>query len=227
MPDPVNTRPYRSPRRRERAAATRAAVLRAAHELFTAAGYADTPVSEVAARARVSVDTVYASVGRKPQLLLAVHDMVLGSAGEPVPAEQRDYVRAIRAAPDARSKIEVYASALGRLLPTTAPLAEALRVAGLTDPECRRVWEDLDERRARHMRLFAADLRATGELRGDLSDDEVADLVWSMNAPSYFSALIRRGRTPEQYAALLVDVWTRTLLVQDEAGTTRRSGRLR
>ena len=47
---------------------------------------------------KVSVDTLYASVGRKPQLLLAVHDMALGSSDEPVAAEQRDYVAAMRAA---------------------------------------------------------------------------------------------------------------------------------
>ena len=93
------------------------------------------------------MDTVYASVGRKPQMLLAVHDAVLGG-GEPVPAEQRDYVRAVREADGARAKIAVYAEALGRLLPGTVPIAEALRVAGQTDADCRAVREGLDERRA-------------------------------------------------------------------------------
>ena len=92
---PGDTRPYRSPRREEQAAATRRRILRAAKQLFTTKGYSDTGVAEVARRAKVSVDTLYASVGRKPQLLLAVHDMVLGSADEPIPAEQREYVAAI------------------------------------------------------------------------------------------------------------------------------------
>jgi hypothetical protein len=47
----------------------------------------------------VSVDTLYEAVGRKPQLLLAVHDMELAGREAPVEAEQRDYVRQIRAAP--------------------------------------------------------------------------------------------------------------------------------
>jgi AcrR family transcriptional regulator len=212
VPEPVKTRSYRSVARRQQAEATRRAVLTAAHRLFTRHGYADTPVAEVAAAAKVSVDTVYASVGRKPQLLLAVHDMVLGSADEPVPAESRDYVVAIRQAQGARAKIDVYAEALGRLLPRTVPIADALRVAALTDPGCRAVWEGLNERRARNMRLFAADLRATGELRDDLSDDDVADLVWSTNSPEFYLLTTSRGRTPEQYAALVRDLWTRTLL---------------
>jgi hypothetical protein len=53
-------------------------------------------LAQVAQRADVSVDTLYASVGRKRQLLPAAHDMVLGSSDEPVPAEERDYVVAVR-----------------------------------------------------------------------------------------------------------------------------------
>lgn len=184
----------------------------AARSLFTARGYADTSVSDIAASAGVAVDTVYASVGRKPQLLLAVHDMVLGSADEPVPAQQRDYVRAMQGATGAREKLRIYADALGRLLPRTVPLADALRVAALTDPGCRAVWNGLNERRAQNMRLLAADLRSTGEVREDLTDEDVADLVWSTNSPEFYLLTVSRGRTPEQYADLVRDLWTRTLL---------------
>ena len=212
MPDEVKTRSYRSPARRARAEATRRRILVAAAALFGQQGYADTSVAQVAARARVSVDTLYASVGRKPQILLAVHDLVLGEGAGPVPAEQRDYVAAVRRADGARAKIEAYAEALGRLLPEAVPLSDALRVAGITDPDCRSVWEGLNERRAVNMRLFAADLRSTGELREDLTDGDVADLVWSMNSPEYYLLVTSRGRTPPEYAAWVADVWTRTLL---------------
>ena len=117
MPHPVKTRAYRSTVRTEQAAATRRAVLTAARELFTTTGYAGTTVADIARLAGVSVDTVYTSVGRKPELLLAVHDMALGGGDEPVAAEGRDYVAAIRAADGARAKLEVYALALGERLP--------------------------------------------------------------------------------------------------------------
>lgn len=76
---------------------------------------AGTPVAEIARAAGVSVDTLYETVGLKPQLLLAVHDMELAGADAPVEAERRDYVRAIRAAPTAAAKITTYAEALARL----------------------------------------------------------------------------------------------------------------
>lgn len=208
----VKTRPYRSAVRAERAARTRRAVLSAARGLFQEDGYAATSVSDVARRAGVSVDTVYTSVGRKPQLLLAVIDMTLGGGDEPVPAEDREYVRAIRAAPTAEEKITVYASALGELLPRTAPLLQALKQAAEADPECARVRRELDERRAGNMRLFAADLRSTGELREDLSDDDVADLVWSTNSVEYFGLLASRGWDAHRFTTLLRDLWSRVLL---------------
>ena len=77
MPEGVNKRKYDASRRRAAAELTRVAVLRAARELFTSRGYAGTSVAEIARVAGVSVDTLYETVGRKPQLLLAVHDMEL------------------------------------------------------------------------------------------------------------------------------------------------------
>lgn len=212
MTEGVNKRRYDASRRRAAAEQTRAAVLRAARELFTARGYAATPVAEIARVAGVSVDTLYETVGRKPQLLLAVHDMELAGGDAPVAAEQRGYVQQIRAAPTAVAKITAYTEALARLLPKTVPLLDSLRAAGEKDPACREVYQAVRDRRAANMRLFAADLRSTGELRDDLDDDTVADLVWSMNAPEYFLLITSRGGTPERYAAMVRDVWIRTLL---------------
>jgi len=216
--DPVKGRTYDASRRRAAAERTRLAVLAAARDLFTEGGYAATSVQAVADRAGVSLDTVYASVGRKPQLLLAVHDAALAEGPAPVPAEQRGYVRAVRAAPTAEAKIRTYADALARVLPRTVPIMRALREAGATEPECLAQHDALSERRAANMRLLVADLRATGELRPELSDDDAADLVWSLNSPEWFGLVTGRGRTPQQYADLLADVLVRTLLAVPAGG---------
>lgn len=208
----VKTRTYRSTVRAEQAHRTRLAVLRAAKELLTEHGYDGTTVAMVAAAAGVSVDTVYASVGRKPQLAVAVVDMVLGSSNEPVPAHERDYVRAVQAAATGREKLAVYAAALRTLVPRTAPLLEALRRAGETDPASATAWSMVMDRRAANMLLMAADLRASGDLRADLTDREVADVIWSTNSPEYWLLLHSRGWSANRYAALLEDLWCRLLL---------------
>ena len=212
MPDTVKTRSYRSTVRAERAAATRRAVLVAARDLLGRHGYDATTVAMVAESAGVSVDTVYSSVGRKPQLAVAVVDMVLGSSDDPLPAQERGYVRAVREAQGARRKIELYAAAVGVVVPRTAALLDSLRRAGETDEACARAWSSVVERRSANMALLAADLRATGELRDDLADREVADLVWSMNSPEYWLLLQSRGWTPERYGRQLADLWCRVLL---------------
>ena len=212
MTEPVKARSYRSPMRAEQAAATRRAVLVAARELFTTTGYAGSTVADVARLAGVSVDTVYTSVGRKPELLLAVHDMALGGGDEPLSAQQRDYVAAVLAAPGARAKLETYAAALAERLPSVVPLAESLRVAAEHDPACRAVLEGLDERRRSNMRRFAAELRATGEVRPELTDEQVAHLLWATNSPAFYRLATSGGRGPGDYADLVLDLWTRTLL---------------
>jgi AcrR family transcriptional regulator len=206
-------RGYHSPRREEQAAATRAAVLAAARDLFVAQGYAGTTVAQIARSARVAVDTVYATVGRKPALLREVLETAISGTDVAVPAQQRDYVMRVRAAATAREKITHYVTALVQIQDRLAPVFLALRDAGSTDPDSAALWQEIAQRRARNMREFAADLRGTGELRADLTDDDVADIVWSMNGPEYWVLLVgERGWSAERFGAYLIDAWARLLL---------------
>ncbi len=219
MSDTVKPRRYTSPVRAERAVRTRKQVLAAARDLLSDNGYDATTVAQIAGRAGVSVDTVYTSVGRKPELAVAVVDMVLGAADEPVPAEERDYVRAVRSAVTGRDKLALYAAALRTLVPRTAPLLEALRRAGESDPASASAWSMVMDRRAANMLLLAADLRASGDLREDLTDREVADIIWTTNSPEYWLLLHSRGWSAKRYAELLEDLWCRLLLVPDRPVT--------
>jgi AcrR family transcriptional regulator len=207
------TRRYHSPRRAEQAAATRRAVLAAAREVFVAKGYGAATVAEIAARAGTSVDTVYASVGRKPALLRELVETALSGQDAAVPAQQREYVARIRATAGAAGKLAVYAEAVTAIQQRLAAVFLALRDAAVTEPDCARLWDEISERRARNMLEFAADLRGTGELRDDLTDEQVADVVWSMNAAEYWDLLVgRRGWSPERFAGWLADAWTRMFL---------------
>src|ERR1700739_3976613 len=116
MPDSVKRR-YNATGRRQAAARTRAAILDAARELFTDRGYLATPMAAIAERAGVALDTVYASVGRKPELAMLLIESVISGTEEAVTAEQRDSVRAIRTAKDADAKIAIYAAAITAIAP--------------------------------------------------------------------------------------------------------------
>ncbi len=211
--DSVKARPYRSDLRARSRADTRARIVGAARALFAEHGYAGTTVAAVAREAQVAVDTVYASVGRKPQLALVVVDDILGEGGGPVPSQQRGYVAAVRAITGGRAKLALYADALGRLMPQVAPLLQALARAGEDDAACAEAWRLIDERRAANMLRLAADLRTTGEVREEVSDEDVATLVWSTNSWEFRDLLARRGIVGERYAPYLAELWARALLV--------------
>jgi len=206
-------RRYHSPRRAEQAAATRRDVLAAARELFVRNGYAATTVAEIARAAQVAVDTVYAAVGRKPAMLREVLETAISGTDQAVPAGDRDYVAHIRAAHSARDKLTVYADAIVHIQSRLAPVYLAIRDAAATDPDSAELWAEINGRRAANMRNFAADLRATGELRCDLSDDEVADIVWSMNGAEYWVLMVAdRGWSHARFGEFLADAWARLLL---------------
>jgi AcrR family transcriptional regulator len=212
-PSERSRRAYHAPRRLARAAATRAAILAAARKVFIARGYRVATVADIAAEAAVAVDTVYATVGRKPALLRELVETAISGQDEAVPAEERDYVAWLRAAGAAQDKLAIYASAVTAIQQRLAPIFEVLRDAATTDEDCAALWRQIADRRARNMRLLAAELRATGQVRAELSDDDVADIIWSMNAAEYWSLLVRqRGWTPQRFSAFLTDAWTRLLL---------------
>ena len=204
-------RRYDATKRREAAARTRRAILDAALELFSTQGYAATSMSAIASRADVALDTVYASVGRKPQLARLLIETAISGTTQAVSAEDRDYVQAILAAPDAETKIEIYASAMRMIAGRLAPVLAMLQQAAAAAPELTVLWREISERRAANMRRFVADLAAVAALRTDL--DEAADIVWATNAPELYQLLIgQRGWTPERYERFLADTWRRVLL---------------
>jgi len=212
--DPVQPpvkRRYDASKRRQAATRTRTAILDAALELFAGQGYAATPMTAIAEHAGVALDTVYASVGRKPQLARLLIETAISGSSQAVPAEERDYVRAIQAAPDAETKIAIYASAMRMIAGRLAPVLSILQQAAPAEPELAALWREIAERRAANMRRFVADLAAVAPLRVDL--DEAADIVWATNAPELYQLLAgQRGWSPERYEHFLADAWRRLLL---------------
>jgi AcrR family transcriptional regulator len=211
-------RSYNAPRRAAGAAATRHAVLAAARDLFADRGYAATSVADIAAHAGVAVDTVYSAVGRKPEVMRALVEAAISGTDDAVPAQEREYVRRIQQTPDAAGKLTVYARAVAAIGQRMAAVHRALREAAVTDPACAALRKEIAERRAANMLLFAADLRATGEVRADLTDRQVADVVWSMNDADYYALLVaERGWSPRQFADWLSRAWVHTLLADPGA----------
>ena len=109
MPRQVKKRSYDNSTRLEQSNETRQAILDAARSQMLERGYRATTIADVARHASVHVDTVYTLVGRKPVLLRELIEHAISGTNEAIPAEQRDYVAAIRAEPEPRRKLAIYA----------------------------------------------------------------------------------------------------------------------
>ena len=119
---------YNSPRRQQAAAATREAIIEAAQELFACQGYARTTVAQVAEAAQVAANTVYTSVGGKPQLLAAITE---SGAGDPDVAET---LTAVARATDPAEVIRLTAAGTRRVNQRRAKAVAVLLDSAQADP---------------------------------------------------------------------------------------------
>ncbi len=209
----VKPRRYRSAVRAEAAAETRAAILQAARQVFLERGYDAMTMRTIARRADVAVDTVYEVVGKKPLLVRLLVEAAISNTDRAVPAEQREYVQRIEAAPDARAKLAMYAAAVVDIHTRLAPLVRALQTAAPRHPALGKLWREISDRRARNMRLLATNLMATGQTRRGFDVQRVADVLWGLGAPDLYLLFVeQRGWTPADVEAWLADGWQRLLL---------------
>jgi AcrR family transcriptional regulator len=193
-------RSYDASRRQEQARQNRRAVLDAAHRRFVADGYAATTIAAVAADAGVSVETVYKSVGKKPELAKAVFDVAVVGDDEDVPMLQREFVARNAAEPDPRRKLQQYGEHLAVVAPRISPLLLVIRDAAAVDAGAAAVWSQVQAERLAGMTAFAAHLDERGYLRDRVSRDEARDVLWTHSSVELWDLLVRqRAWTDERY----------------------------
>ena len=179
MTDAVKRR-YDSTRRREQARRTRREIIRAAYELFIRRGYGATTMTEIAAEASVSVETVYAAFGTKPNLLRKVWDVTIGGDDDEIPFHERLEVLQMRAEKNLARRLEMYAALIAHhLAPRTVPFLRALEGAAGTEPEAQAMIDEMDRQRLAGMTLAAPEA-CVGE-GIDVSEDGSGDVLGSTN----------------------------------------------
>jgi AcrR family transcriptional regulator len=202
----VTSRPYRSARRASAAQETRRAILDAALALLERKGYAQTTVAEVAARADVSVNTVYASVGGKPQVLVGlIQDASSG-------AEIESAMARIEEAPRASQVIEAVASGTGAVFRANAWLLGELYDNARADPAIAEVVAAAEAAYVDRVARAAARLDELGALQSGVSRSDAADVLWFYFGFRPWQALRARGWTWERAEEWLVQQASRATL---------------
>ena len=207
---PVKRR-YDSSRRRAQAAETRSAIVQAARDLFIERGYGHTTVQDIAKAAGVSVETIYSSVGRKPELLHCAWDITVGGDDEDVVFHERPEVVAIRAEKDLARRLELHAAFSTRTAQRIAPFQLMVQSAAGADPAAAAMLDEMGRQRLAGMTVMAAEAAATGQLA--VSEEECRDVIWSMTDGMVWHRLVNeRGWTNERFAEWLGEVWVERLV---------------
>lgn len=213
-PRDTDTRGYSSPVRAERARRTRRAILDAARRLFLERGYAATPLTEVAAAAGVSPDTVYKVFGSKIGVLKELLDMVIGGDDERIALLDRSGPQRMREEPDLREQVRLLARGVTRQLEAIRPMDDILRSAAAADPEAAALRHDIQDRQ-RHaaMRTVATWLAQPEALRPETRRGERADTIWALTSPEMHELLRTRRRwSADRYASWLESMLLAALL---------------
>ena len=198
-------RRYQSPRRAAQAAQTRRDIVMAAGLLFRERGYR-VPLSEIASEAGVVVETVYRIFGSKAALFrAAVEALLAGGAGRAeVPVEERPAIRAIHDEPDpAQTGGGLRRDAARDPPPCRSAPPHPPRCQG-SDPELRRLWDEMEAWRLDGQGRFVRMLADRGALRPDLTVDAGVDIAWTLCSLAVYDLLVLgRGWSGERYQTWL------------------------
>jgi AcrR family transcriptional regulator len=205
-------RRYNSSARTRQREATRAAIIDAATAAFIEDGYAATTIAQLAARAEVSPETVYAVFGAKRDVLRAVVERA--SAGTPSTDAWRtgDWLVRVKAEPNQRRRLELITDATRDVLRRVAPIDEIVRSVATSDPAIAELQNELERRRRSDLRGLVQLLEEAGPLR--VSIDDAVDLWWALGHPTgpYRALTVDRRWSDRRARAALIDIWARALL---------------
>ena len=167
------------PSRRERQAQeTRREIVLAARRLFAEQGYARTSLTQIAARAGVSVQTIYDSVGSKRGLVRALNDLVDEEGGVAELAARIPYATA------PRELLEVPIAITRNINERCADIIGAVYSAASVEPELAAVRDESRRRHREGVGRIAEGLARLGALREGLTPDAAADIIAPMTDPA-------------------------------------------
>ena len=180
-------------------------MLEAAHDLFTANGWAATGMRDIASSAGVALETVYSHFSSKRGVLSAVVDAAVAGDDAPIAlAERSEFLAMGHGRRPAR--IRAGARLLTALYGRTAPIDRLLRQAAQAE-------KDIAELLSLAHELQRRDVAAAFELMVGRPPSTVErDGTWVIASPEVYLLLIDEcGWTPEQYEEWVAQTMERAL----------------
>nr|BFD85138.1 TetR/AcrR family transcriptional regulator [Streptomyces sp. Xyl84] len=193
----MSPRAYTSRLRAQNAEQTRRAILETARDLFAERGYGRVSLATIAAEADVALNTVYASIGGKPALILAL-------AADSADDEQAELTRQrVLAAGDGHEILRLTATGTCEVIERHAKTLTVLLDARNSDADV----AGAAEYKIRHYRgvldVIADRLFDLGEVRAELTRRQTRDIMWFYFGISAWSTMREMGWPSPQATAWL------------------------
>src|SRR5262249_8555385 len=134
--------------------------------------YSRTTVQQIARRARVSPATVYAQCGGKQGLLKTLMDT--WTAGPLV----REIIEACAAAGSGAEKLDVLADGYVAIYRASGDIIPIVTNAAAAAPGAAEFLETANARHLEALLAIVAQIRETGDLKKDLSDEDAARIIY-------------------------------------------------
>jgi AcrR family transcriptional regulator len=197
-------RAYRSRRRTEQAARTRADVLAAAVDLFGESGWARTTINAVADRAQVSAETVYKTFGSKRNLLMAAMDFAIVGDDEEIAFADRPEFEQIAVAGSFEERVRAGFELAADTHERAAGVWRAIVEAAPSDPEIEAARLEIERARVSDSRRFM-------ELAlGEPPDETTLHAAWILSGPDAYGKLTREaGLDRAGYVDTMVNAFLR------------------
>lgn len=176
--EPVKRR-YHSPKRERQAQQTREQIVEAARRLFASDGFANTTVESIAREAGVSVQTVYASVGSKRGIVLALLDWMEVEGGN------EELRRELEASKDPRRQLRAIVRFNRQLFERGQDVLKVVMVAR-ADPDVGAFGREGEVRRREGQAVWVREWAEAGVLRPNLDEGEAADILWALTGPELY-----------------------------------------
>jgi AcrR family transcriptional regulator len=176
--EPVK-RPYHSPKRERQARQTREQIVGAARRLFARDGFAKTTVEAIAREAGVSAQTVYASVGSKRGIVLALLDRMEIEGGN------EELRRELAATRDPRWQLRAIVRFNRRLFERGRDVLDVV-MATRADADVEAFGRAGEARRREGQARWVRAWAEAGVLRPDLDEGAAADVLWALTGPELY-----------------------------------------
>jgi AcrR family transcriptional regulator len=207
-------RRYASGLRREQADDTRERILKAARLLFADRGYPATSVQEIAAEAGTAVQTIYASVGGKRALVLALIDLIDAEADVP------SRVPLIVMAQDPREALALGVRLTRAINERCGDIIRSLRSCAAAEPDVAAAEADGMRRHRMGTAMLAHKLAEAGVIRPGVDEARAVEVISALTAPMMWDALTRESDWTFDEAERWILGSLRTLVLGDPVDST-------